>query len=150
MSDLGNKAVFSKNLRNIMEERHVTRNQMCADLGFVYSTFSDWYNGKKYPRIDKIEMMANYFGIMKSDLIENKPTVSPLPANAIPYRSTGMAPVLGRIPAGTPALAEEYNENPRPGKKKPGRGHKRRYLPCVSAMTYISSLLRSAGSSAQP
>lgn len=114
MSDLGNKAVFSRNLRNIMEERHVTRNQMCADLGFVYSTFSDWYNGKKYPRIDKIEMMANYFGIMKSDLIENKPTVSPLPANAIPYRSTGMAPVLGRIPAGTPALAEEYIEGYEP------------------------------------
>ena len=65
MSDLGNKAVFSKNLRNIMEERHVTRNQMCADLGFVYSTFSDWYNGKKYPRIDKIEMMANYFQIIE-------------------------------------------------------------------------------------
>ena len=43
---------------------------MCNDLGFVYSTFSDWLNGKKYPRIDKIEMMANYFGISKADLVE--------------------------------------------------------------------------------
>jgi hypothetical protein len=31
---------------------------------------------KKYPRIDKIEFMANYFGINKSDLIENK-NISP-------------------------------------------------------------------------
>ena len=27
---------------------------------------------KKYPRMDKVEMMANYFGILKSDLIEDK------------------------------------------------------------------------------
>ena len=28
--------------------------------------------GKKYPRIDRIEIMADYFGIQKSDLIEDK------------------------------------------------------------------------------
>ena len=27
---------------------------------------------KKYPRIDRIEIMADYFGILKSDLIEEK------------------------------------------------------------------------------
>ena len=31
---------------------------------------SDWVNGKKFPRIDKIELLAQYFGIQKSDLIE--------------------------------------------------------------------------------
>lgn len=36
-------------------------------------TFSDWVNAKTYPRIDKIEMMANYFGISKSDLVERRP-----------------------------------------------------------------------------
>lgn len=110
MSDLGNKAVFSKNLRDIMEERQVTRSQICSDLGFVYSTFSDWYNGKKYPRIDKIEMMANYFGIMKSDLIENKSKVSPLPSDAYPYNPTHRIPILGRISAGLPLYAEENIE----------------------------------------
>ena len=44
---------------------------MCHDLGVSYSTFSDWYNAKKYPRIDKIELLANYFGVEKSDLIES-------------------------------------------------------------------------------
>lgn len=77
MSDLGNKQVFSKNLQTIMSQKQITRRQICSDLGFVYSTFSDWYNGKKYPRIDKIEMMANYFGINKSDLIEDRSTEIP-------------------------------------------------------------------------
>ena len=70
MGGLGNKEIFSKNLRYYMDKKGVDRNQVCAALGFVYSTFTDWYNGVKYPRIDKIEMLAHYFGIMKSDLIE--------------------------------------------------------------------------------
>lgn len=110
MSDLGNKKVFSKNLRNIMDERQITRRQMCSDLGFVYSTFSDWYNGKKYPRIDKIEMMANYFGIKKSDLIEDQSAKPPIPSDAIPYAPTQRIPILGRISAGLPLYAEEQIE----------------------------------------
>mgnify|MGYP000250745067 len=34
-------------------------------------TFSDWVNAKTYPRIDKIELMANYFGVTKADLVED-------------------------------------------------------------------------------
>jgi hypothetical protein len=33
---------------------------------------NEWLKAKKYPRIDKIEILANYFGILKSDLIEEK------------------------------------------------------------------------------
>ena len=55
-----------------MSLHNKTRKQICSDLGFAYTTFSDWINGKKYPRIDKIEMMANYFNIAKSDLVESK------------------------------------------------------------------------------
>lgn len=48
------------------------RTDICNDLGFKYTTFTDWYNGNKYPRIDKIEILAKYFGVLKSDLIEDK------------------------------------------------------------------------------
>lgn len=72
MSDLGNKEIFSKNLKYYMTINNKTRNDVCKDLNFKYTTFTDWYNGNIYPRIDKIEMLANYFRIEKSDLIENK------------------------------------------------------------------------------
>lgn len=73
-----NKTVFANNLRFYMDEAKKTRTDICEDLGFKYSTFNDWYNGIKYPRIDKIEMLANYFNIGKSKLIENhdNPTIS--------------------------------------------------------------------------
>lgn len=70
MNSAGNKEVFSENLRYYMEMQNKDRNQVCNDLEIKYTTFADWYNGNKYPRIDKIELLANYFGIQKSDLIE--------------------------------------------------------------------------------
>lgn len=72
MSDLGNREVLAKNLKYYMSINNVDRNQLCKSLGFKYTTLTDWINANKYPRIDKIEMMANYFGIQKSDLIESK------------------------------------------------------------------------------
>lgn len=71
-TSLGNKKVFSANLNFYMKKFGKSRNEMCDALGFSYSTFSQWANGTKYPRIDKIEILANYFGILKSDLIEER------------------------------------------------------------------------------
>ena len=70
MSGLGNKEIMAKNIRHYMELKGKDRNQICKDLGFKYTTFTDWINGNTYPRIDKIELMANYFGINKADLVE--------------------------------------------------------------------------------
>lgn len=72
MSDLGNKKIFSGNLKYYMELKDKNRQQICDDLKIKYSTFCEWVSGKKYPRIDKIELLANYFKIKKSDLIEDK------------------------------------------------------------------------------
>jgi transcriptional regulator with XRE-family HTH domain len=66
------KEVFAKNLKKYMELNRKSRREVCAALGYSYFTFSDWVNGKKMPRMDKVEQLANYFGILKSDLIEEK------------------------------------------------------------------------------
>ena len=72
MSDLGNKEIMAKNIKYYMELHGKSRNEICEALGVKYTTFSDWVRGNAYPRIDKIEMLANYFGIEKSDLVEDK------------------------------------------------------------------------------
>jgi transcriptional regulator with XRE-family HTH domain len=76
MSDLGNKEIMAQNLQRLMDSRGIDRNKLCADLGFKYTTLTDWLKGNTYPRIDKIEMMANYFGVEKSDLIEDKSDIN--------------------------------------------------------------------------
>ena len=69
-----NKRIMASNIRRYMESKGVTNQQLCDDLGFKYTTFLDWIKGVTYPRIGKIEALANYFGIQKSDLIEEKMT----------------------------------------------------------------------------
>ena len=76
---MDNKEIFSRNLKRIMEQKGVSRQDLSKVLGVSYFTISDWVNGKKYPRMDKVEMLAAYFGILKSDLIEGKGTNKTLP-----------------------------------------------------------------------
>lgn len=66
------KEVLSKNLRYYMESRGKNQKEMAEIVGVSAPTMNDWLKGKKYPRIDKIEILANYFGILKSDLIEDR------------------------------------------------------------------------------
>lgn len=72
MSSIGNKEILSKNLKYYIEKSGKDRRELADIWGFPYSTVSEWVNGRKYPRIDRIEIMADYFGILKSDLIEAK------------------------------------------------------------------------------
>lgn len=72
MRNIGNKDIFAKNLQHYIERSGKDRRELADIWGFPYSTLTEWINGRKYPRIDKIEIMANYFGILKSDLIEEK------------------------------------------------------------------------------
>lgn len=94
MSSLGNKQIMAKNIQYYMNLNNKTRTDMCEALGVKYTTFTDWVKGNSYPRIDKIELMANYFGIEKSDLVEDRSTKHPNRSFTIN--------VYGRVAAGIP------------------------------------------------
>ncbi|MBQ5655967.1 MAG: helix-turn-helix transcriptional regulator, partial [Bacteroidaceae bacterium] len=69
---MNNKNVFAENLNRYMKTNGKTRKDVSEAIGVSYYTLTDWVKGKKYPRMDKVEKLANYFGILKSDLIEEK------------------------------------------------------------------------------
>ena len=66
-----NKEVMAKNIRKYMELKGVNSTEICNALNFKHNTFSNWINAKIYPRIDKIEMLARYFGVSKAALVED-------------------------------------------------------------------------------
>lgn len=66
------KKVFAKNLSNLLARNKKTQADLVSDLKLNKSTVSTWANGTKMPRMNKIEQLANYFGVEKSDLIEDK------------------------------------------------------------------------------
>ena len=71
------KLLFSKRLKEIMAKHDKTQGDLVRDLNFRQATVSDWLNGKKYPRMDKIEKLAHYFGLSINELLS---TSSPVPA----------------------------------------------------------------------
>lgn len=77
MSNIGNKETFSKNLLYYVKVSGRDQKEIAEYVGVAPSTFNEWIKGKKYPRIDKVEKLANYFGILKSDLIEEKERKTP-------------------------------------------------------------------------
>ena len=70
-NNLGNKEIMARNIKRYMALNNKDRKTVCSDLGIRYTTLTDWINGNTYPRIDKIEILANYFGITKADLVED-------------------------------------------------------------------------------
>jgi transcriptional regulator with XRE-family HTH domain len=66
------KEIFAKNLKKLMEGKEINQKELAKIIGVSAPTMNDWLQAKKYPRIDKIEKLADYFGVLKSDLIEEK------------------------------------------------------------------------------
>lgn len=95
---LGNKEIMARNIRKYLRISQKSQKDVCRDLGIKEMTFSDWVNAKTYPRIDKIELLANYFGIEKSDLVEDDTVKRP----SIPVYEIK---ILGKVVAGTPMEA---------------------------------------------
>ena len=72
MKNLGNKPVMAANIKKYMRIKGINAKELSKALNVPYTTVLSWTKAEYYPRIDKIEKMSEYFGILKSDLIEDK------------------------------------------------------------------------------
>lgn len=81
-----------------MELNNKEQVDLINDLGFNKSAVSTWCNGTRLPRIDKVEMLVQYFHIKRSDLIEEKNASSITRAKGVSSN------VLGRVVADSPPL----------------------------------------------
>jgi transcriptional regulator with XRE-family HTH domain len=70
-TDLGNKEVFSRNLNRHLKNTNSLQKDVAKAVGVSAGTFCDWCKGRAYPRMDKVQLLAEYFGISKSDLVED-------------------------------------------------------------------------------
>lgn len=92
---LGNRQVMGQNIDYYMNRMGLERKELAKALGVPYSSLTDWMNGNSYPRIDKIQKMADFFGVEKSDLVEPRSAMKSVKATKLP--------ILGQVAAG-PAI----------------------------------------------
>lgn len=70
------RIIFVNNLSRYMEIRGVTQSDIVSSIGVSASTVSDWVKGKKYPRVDVMQLLADYLGVLISDLTTEHPSIS--------------------------------------------------------------------------
>lgn len=63
------RMVFKENLQRILSEKHIDQTELAHKLGRAKSIVSDWYNGKKYPRVDAMQQIANVCEVTVEELI---------------------------------------------------------------------------------
>lgn len=102
------REIFSENLTRLVNGSKLPQSEIAKRINVSPQTFNTWIQGKAIPRMGKIQLLADYFKIEKSDLIEEKSNIT---------ISQGIKiPVLGSVPAGIPITAVEdildYEEIP--------------------------------------
>lgn len=73
---------FTKALKYYMSLNEKKQQDLIHDLKLSSATVSQWVNGKAFPRMDRIEMLAQYFNISTTDLLTdpyNKPQLPTSP-----------------------------------------------------------------------
>lgn len=96
------KKVFSRNLNRYIDMSQKTQREIAHAIDVSPQTFNTWCQGIAIPRMGKVQRLADYFHIGKSDLIDDKPI------NSSQSTSKGIIiNVLGRVAAGIPIEAVE-------------------------------------------
>lgn len=93
------KQIFSYNLLKLMDRENVTQEDIAKITGVSQQSVSNWVSAKLMPRMGSVEKIADYFNILKSDLLEEQ---------NISRKKEGIKiPILGRVIAGIPITAVE-------------------------------------------
>lgn len=82
--------IFSKNLRDMMYKRDINQRQLADAIHVSSASVSDWYNGKKTPRMDKIDLICQVLNCSRSDLMLEKVKDLKLIKEQEEQRSTGL------------------------------------------------------------
>ncbi len=77
MTEEEQKRIFSKNLNYYISLSGKQQKEVAQELGFRVTTFNTWCKGKIIPGMGKVQKLADYFKIGKSDLLDNKLDTDP-------------------------------------------------------------------------
>lgn len=96
------RKVLAENLHKLLDSKGIDQRALAEHIGVSDSAVSQWLSGDKYPRIDKIQKIADFFNVPKSMITEEQPSnLAPVGPRTVPI------PILGSISCGEPILAAE-------------------------------------------
>lgn len=55
--------MYYKNFEELCKQKSVTPNKISKETGISTATLTSWKQGKYTPKIDKLQIISNYFGV---------------------------------------------------------------------------------------
>jgi len=95
------REILSKNLNRLLKSKGKTQADVVRELGIPEATIRSWFSGEKYPRIQNIQKLADYFNVKRSQITEDEMNGLERVVNLVKI------PVLGVITCGEPITAEQ-------------------------------------------
>lgn len=62
------REVFANNLQYYLNRENKSQTDLAEHMQVSSSTVSDWVNGNKYPRVDKMQKIADFLNVLMSNL----------------------------------------------------------------------------------
>jgi repressor LexA len=95
------REILANNLNDLLNKKRKTQADVIRETGLAEATVRSWFSGEKYPRLEGLQTLADYFNVPRSRLTEEQ--IEGL------QRVTALVkiPVLGEIACGEPIMAEE-------------------------------------------
>lgn len=110
VTDIEQKKIFSRNLNKYLNKYSKSQKEVADAINVSPQTFNTWCQGIALPRMGKVQLLADYFHIDKSDLIDEKDGTSSTLSNIYPIELKSF-PLLGEIACGKPIYANEDRES---------------------------------------
>lgn len=66
------KQIFANNLKYLLKREGLNYKDFAIAINLKYTTVLDWVNARNFPRIEKLEIIAKYFAVQKSELLDEQ------------------------------------------------------------------------------
>lgn len=85
MGEIEQRKIFSKNLNNMLQISGKSQKEVANAIGVLPTTFNTWCKGIALPRMGKVQLLADYFHVSKSALIDEAPSGSAKPTRTLSH-----------------------------------------------------------------
>ena len=93
--------VFDK----LLKTNNTTVYRVSKSTGISASTFTDWKNGRSVPKIDKIKLIADFFGVPLEYMVSGGSIAGA--EGGVAVNDGALVPIIGEIRAGSPIITNE-------------------------------------------
>ena len=92
---------------SLLKLNNTTVYRVSKATGIPGSTFTDWKNGRSFPKSEKLRKIADFFGVSLDVLLGTDSGRSSEIAGYMSVKARKMVPIIGEIRAGSPIITEE-------------------------------------------